>query len=180
MKSILFSALVVVCGYYLRSQTDSGSALMNNWLPNEQIEQANDKLLANVEQRINQFEQQQTTQQNHKLAQLEQQVAELNMQVATLLKQQTLRPEQAIQQLAGTTPSQADALPLNNVPPVNDALNLPPDLSRVQGQTAPAEVSAMSQQSTLASVAQRQKQAALQDIAQRMEQVSLQAASGLN
>ena len=180
MKSILFSALVVVCAYYLLSQTDSGKALMNNWLPGEQIEQANDKLLANVEQRINQFEQQHSAQQQHQLAQLEHQVAQLNTQLTKLLEQQTSPPDPAIKQLASTPPSQVEALPQRVAQPANDALNLPPDLSRVQGQTVPAEVAATPQQGSVVSLAQRQKQAALQDIAQRMEQVSLQAASGLN
>lgn len=180
MKSILFSALVAVCAYYLLSQTDSGTTLLNNWLPGEQIEQASDKLLANVEQRIDQFEQQHSTQQNHKLAQLEQQLAQLNRQLATLIEQQTPRPEQAIQQLASAKPSQIQTAKSSQTPITNDALNLPPDLSQVQGQTVSAEVSAAVQQSSLVNVAQRQKQAALQDIAQRMEQVSLQAASGLN
>ena len=178
MKSILFSVLVAVCAYYLLSQTNSGSALVKNWLPGQQIEQASETLLNHVEQRINQLSEQQSAQQNQKITQLEQQLDSVNKQLAELIKQQKLNADLAANQLASSTSSQTVKPSAGQM--TNDALNLPPDLSQVQAQTVPATAAVNRQNSHLVNSALRQKQAALQDIAQRMEQVSLQAASGLN
>jgi hypothetical protein len=183
MKTLFFSLIVVISGYYLLSQTDSGNALLNNMLPSQQIEQTTDELLDKVDNRLQDFANRQSAEQNLKIQLLEQQIKDLS---ALLANQQAM--QQTVQQVAPQKTQKAaetkefKTAELSYQRVENHELNLPPDLSAIKGQTASyAANTVINTQSTDAvanKTLQRQKQASLQDIAARMEQVSLQISNG--
>jgi hypothetical protein len=204
MKTLFFSLIVVVSGYYLLSQTDSGQSLLGNWLPSQQIEQSTDALLDKVDSRLQDFANSQSAQQNQKIQALEQQIAGLTArlsehQTKNIVEQQVAKPTLVAKEKKTQQPEK-----LIQQKPVNDALNLPRNMSDIQGQTAAVTVGAATGAHRLSEDYReegsidldkldmtnieaktltdrrliRQKQAALQDIAARMEQVSLQVSSG--
>jgi hypothetical protein len=204
MKTLFFSLIVVVSGYYLLSQTDSGQSLLGNWLPSQQIEQSTDALLDKVDSRLQDFANNQAAQQNQKIQALEQKIAGLSArlsehQTKNIVEQQVAKPTLVAKEKKTQQPEK-----LIQQKPVNDALNLPRNMSDIQGQTAAVTVGAATGAHRLSEDYReegsidldkldmtnieaktltdrtliRQKQAALQDIAARMEQVSLQVSSG--
>ncbi|WP_340679903.1 hypothetical protein [Paraglaciecola sp.] len=204
MKTLFFSLIVLVSGYYLLSQTDSGQSLLGNWLPSQQIEQSTEALLDKVDSRLQDFATSQSAQQNKKIQALEQQIAGLT---ARLSEQQTKNvTEQHVAKPTLIAKEKKPQQPENLVQqkPLNDALNLPRNMTDIQGQTAAVTADAATgAHSNGAAFLEdgsidldkldmtnieaktlidrrliRQKQAALQDIAARMEQVSLQVSSG--
>ena len=189
MKTLFFSLIVLLSGYYLLSQTDSGQTLLTNFMPSQQIEQTTDELLNKVDSRLQDFTNSQAAEQNTKIEQLQQQVEALS----TLLANQQAMLQRKDLELAQHTKTKVDKLttattdsPEEANKTDNDQLQLPPDLSQIKGQTAsytpnPTSNSTIDFQraDTLANKSlQRQKQAYLQDIAARMEQVSLQISNG--
>ena len=189
MKTLFFSLIVLLSGYYLLSQTDSGQTLLTNFMPSQQIEQTTDELLNKVDSRLQDFTNSQAAEQNTKIEQLQQQVEALS----TLLANQQAMLQRKDLELAQHTKIKVDKLttattdsPEEANKTDNDQLQLPPDLSQIKGQTAsytpnPTSNSTIDFQraDTLANKSlQRQKQAYLQDIASRMEQVSLQISNG--
>jgi hypothetical protein len=204
MKTLFFSLIVIVSGYYLLSQTDSGKSLLGNWLPSQQIEQSTDALLDKVDSRLQDFANNQAAQQNQKIQALEQHIAGLTArlsehQTKNIVDQQVATPTLIAKEKKTQQPEK-----LIQQKPVNDALNLPRNMSDIQGQTAAVTVGAATGAHRLSEDYReegsidldkldmtnieaktltdrrliRQKQAALQDIAARMEQVSLQVSSG--
>ena len=189
MKTLFFSLIVLLSGYYLLSQTDSGQTLLTNFMPSQQIEQTTDELLNKVDSRLQDFTNSQAAEQNTKIEQLQQQVEALS----TLLANQQAMLQRKDLELAQHTKTKVDKLttattdsPEEANKTDNDQLQLPPDLSQIKGQTAsytanPTSNSTIDFQraAPLANKSlQRQKQAYLQDIASRMEQVSLQISNG--
>jgi len=183
MKTLFFSLIVVVSGYYLLSQTDSGNALLSKFMPSQQIAQTTDELLDKVDNRLQEFANRQSAEQNLKIQQLEQQIQDLNTLLANQqAMQQTVQQalQQKTQKAAETKESKTAELSSQRVE--NDELNLPPDLSAIKGQTASyaanTVINTQSPDAVASKTLQRQKQASLQDIAARMEQVSLQISKG--
>ena len=183
MKTLFFSLIVVISGYYLLSQTDSGNALLSKVMPSQQIEQTTDELLNKVDSRLQDFANSQSAEQNLKIQRLEQQINELT---TLLANQKAMQQRQEVTQQSKPNVEQLNtqttAAPNETKSTDNDKLQLPPDLSLIKGQTATSNTDVkMNEQrfdTTASKTLQRQKQASLQDIAARMEQVSLQISKG--
>ncbi|KXI28222.1 hypothetical protein [Paraglaciecola hydrolytica] len=183
MRTLFFSLIVVISGYYLLNQTDSGNALLSKVMPSQQIEQTTDELLNKVDSRLQDFAHKQSSEQNRKIQQLEQQIKDLS---ALLANQQAM--QQTVQQVAPQkTQKPAETkefktAELSSQRVENHELNLPPNVSEIKGQTASyvanTKMNEQSFDTTASKTLQRQKQASLQDIAARMEQVSLQISKG--
>jgi hypothetical protein len=204
MKTLFFSLIVIVSGYYLLSQTDSGKSLLGNWLPSQQIEQSTDALLDKVDSRLQDFANNQAAQQNQKIQALEQKIAGLTARLSEQQTKNVTEQQVATPTLIAKEKKTQQPEKLIQQKPVNDALNLPRNMSDIQGQTAAVTAGAATGAHRLSEDYReegsidldkldmtnieaktltdrrliRQKQAALQDIAARMEQVSLQVSSG--
>jgi hypothetical protein len=191
MKTFIFFVVVLVSGYYLLSKTDEGFAILNGnllarYLPHQQIENASDTLLKNVDNRLQEITTKLTQEQKQGLAQLEEHINALSDQLDTLKKQQTLvtqRPKNVIENKevrpdipASSQHTDNKAVPTAYAEQTTLVQNTSNNIDDVNNRSVNVgtNVNADNERKTI----QRQKQASLQFITSRMEQLSVEIGSG--